>query len=162
MNLPSKSVLPEASAVHVCQAAVLSPRQQQVQRLLYDRHRSMLIISLIVLALSFVISIREAHVSWLNIDLPVLCGSRALFDVECPGCGLTRSFVALADGNWASSFEYHRVGWLMFLAVLLQVPYRAYRLWQLRAEVLEPQWPRYFGYLLIAALIGNWAWNVVS
>ena len=59
MNLPVKSVLPEAIAAHVCQGEVLSPRQQQVQRLLYDRHRSMLIISLVVLALSFGLSIRE-------------------------------------------------------------------------------------------------------
>jgi hypothetical protein len=120
----------------------------------------MLVVSLTVLALSFSLSIREAHVSWSNAQLPILCGSRALFGLECPGCGLTRSFVALADGDWAMSYTYHRVGWLLFLAVMLQIPYRAYRLCRLHAEVVEPEWPRYFGYILIASLIGNWLWNI--
>src|SRR3989304_5957089 len=65
---------------------------------LRDRHRTMLWLSLAIIAAAFSLQVRESGGVGLgllpNISLPPLCGSRALFDVECPGCGLTRSFVA--------------------------------------------------------------------
>jgi hypothetical protein len=56
--------------------------------------------------------------------LPHLCYSRLLLGIDCPGCGLTRSFIHLVHGDVAASFTANRAGWLLFLATLLQVPYR--------------------------------------
>jgi len=39
----------------------------------------------------------------------------------CPGCGLTRSWVALARGDIAASFRFHRLGWLTMLYAVAQV-----------------------------------------
>ncbi|MCA9079914.1 MAG: DUF2752 domain-containing protein [Planctomycetaceae bacterium] len=89
--------------------------------------------------------------------LPELCGSRALFGVDCPGCGLTRSILALGRGDWSRSVQYHRIGWIMALAIALQIPYRLYYL------ITRPNQPRdvtlanWLGTLLITLLIGNWA-----
>ena len=100
------------------------------------------------------------RIAWFS--LPPLCVSRAWWGVECPGCGLTRSFVALSSGELVESLRLHRVGWLLYIAVVGKIPYRAYKLRQLgQAEaagsaVGEPAWPIWFGRLLIAALIGNW------
>ena len=70
---------------------------------------------------------------------------------------LTRSFVALAAGDASESFRLHRIGWLMALAVVLQVPYRAWGLYELRRGVIADRaWPTWFGNVLIAALILNW------
>ena len=70
-----------------------------------------------VIAAALLLRVGEAgHVQpkWLpNFPLPVMCGSRAFFGVECPGCGLTRSFVALAGGDFAESLAFHRVGWVL-------------------------------------------------
>jgi hypothetical protein len=45
----------------------------------------------------------------------------------------------------------------MALAVVLQVPYRAWGLYELRRGVIsERTWPAWFGRFLIAALILNW------
>jgi hypothetical protein len=88
--------------------------------------------------------------------LPPMCGSRALFGVECPGCGLTRSFVALASGDLAESIRLHRVGWLLAAAVVLQIPYRIYALRELRTKAPQRTWPTWFGNGLIAILILNW------
>jgi hypothetical protein len=130
--------------------------EQQIRKVLLDRHRSMLVLSSVVLMLSFALTIRESRVACAGLDMPMLCGSRALFGIECPGCGLTRSFVALADGNLIQSLEFHRVGWLIFLTLACQIPYRWYRLYELRSKVATPSWPSYFGYLLVALLVGNW------
>lgn len=160
MTRPARSLFPNDFTRQECRDAVEGPRREKMLAARRDRHGTMLAVCLIALAMSFSLSIRDNHVSWANAELPILCGSRFLFGLDCPGCGLTRSFVALADGDWEASYTYHRVGWLLFLAVLLQIPYRTYRLWRLRTEVAEPKWPRYFGYLLIVSLIGNWLWNI--
>ena len=128
---------------------------------LLDRHWTMLGVSVAVIVLSFALQLNSAgrvRASWLPFDsLPPLCGSRAFFGINCPGCGLTRSFVALASGDASESFRLHRIGWLMALAVVLQVPYRAWGLYELRCGVFsERTWPTWFGRLLIAALILNW------
>ncbi|MEK6261049.1 MAG: DUF2752 domain-containing protein [Planctomycetota bacterium] len=67
-----------------------------------------------------------------NVALPESCPSKIYFGIDCPGCGLTRSFIHLAAGNLAASFATHRVGWLLALAVLGQFPYRWFVLRRLR------------------------------
>src|SRR5581483_2633083 len=58
--------------------------------------------------------------------LPETCMAHALFGTTCPGCGLTRSFIYLAQGDWQTSLQMHRLGWLLALAVLAQLPYRLF------------------------------------
>jgi len=47
---------------------------------------------------------------------PSLCVVRATTGVPCPGCGLTRSFVATAHGEFGSAFAFHPFGPLLFAA----------------------------------------------
>jgi hypothetical protein len=133
---------------------------------LRDRHWTMLWISTVIVAASYLLHADESgHVApawWPNFPLPVLCGSRALFGVECPGCGLTRSFIALARGDLAGSINFHRVGWVLALAVLLQFPYRILALGDLRKGVIERTWPKWFGWALIATLFGSWFGEVAA
>jgi hypothetical protein len=43
-------------------------------------------------------------------DGPLLCPFRLLTGLPCPGCGMTRSVVALAHGDLQSSLFYHPLG----------------------------------------------------
>jgi len=40
----------------------------------------------------------------------VPCIFRELFDIECWGCGMTRSIIALLHGDFSRSFSFHRFG----------------------------------------------------
>lgn len=91
-----------------------------------------------------------------GLNLPPLCGSRAIFDVECPACGLTRSFVLLAHGRWAEAWAVHRVAWVVALALLVQIPYRILALARRQPLPLGRWLPAAFGWSVIALLIGNW------
>jgi hypothetical protein len=41
-----------------------------------------------------------------------------VFHIDCPFCGMTRSFVALAHGEVSSAFRFHPAGPLLFAAML--------------------------------------------
>lgn len=45
------------------------------------------------------------------------CLSHTLLGIDCPMCGMTRSFVALAHGDIAASFAFHPAGPLLFVAM---------------------------------------------
>ena len=64
--------------------------------------------------------------------------------------------VALGHGDWRESLRLHRVGWLLAAAVVLQIPFRMYSLWELKRHVPERAWPAWCGNFLIAAMIANW------
>jgi Protein of unknown function (DUF2752) len=49
-----------------------------------------------------------------------LCAVRSFLGVDCPGCGLSRSFAALTHGHLRASIDYHPLGiviaaWLIVL-----------------------------------------------
>ena len=120
----------------------------------------MLGISLTVIALAFLLETRaDGRVNFVGapgLPLPESCASRIWFGVRCPGCGLTRSLIALADADLSASLRHHRIGWLLALAILFQIPYRVHGLRDLKRGVRERAWPTWFGNLLIAALLINW------
>jgi hypothetical protein len=135
-------------------------------RRLRERHRTMLWVSVAVLVLACLLRTQgEERVSLIGLaryPLPEMCGSRTWFGWECPGCGLTRSFIALGRGDLSGSLARHRIGWLMALAVCLQIPYRLYALRELNTGAKRRNWPRWCSHLLIAALMLNWLWNVAQ
>jgi Protein of unknown function (DUF2752) len=129
------------------------------------RHREMLIVTTLILLGAFGLKVRAdqrvAPRGFPGLPLPETCHTRAWFGVKCPGCGLTRSFIYLAEGDWKTSLATHRIGWLMALAVLLQFPYRLLCLRWDGPRGLTLQAARWFGCFLIVALVGNWLYDLV-
>ena len=140
-------------------ASALSDRQAASQR---SRHVSMFWIAVAVLVLSFALRVRAdqrvAFIGLGGLPAPEMCGSRAWFGIECPGCGLTRGFIRLASGDWNGAIALNRVAPLLAFAVLAQIPYRLAILlgWPPVRRFAESPWPSAFGWVLIIALIGNW------
>jgi hypothetical protein len=118
--------------------------------------------------------------------LPQLCSLRRLTGYPCPGCGMTRSFIRLAHGDFAGAFRYHPIGPLFFLVVLMQIPYRWWRLrsaagrcdgaqqadasgtgggrlaWHARwSEALERNVPRLV-WMFAILLLGTWAYRLAT
>lgn len=50
--------------------------------------------------------------------LGALCWVHAAFDLACPMCGMTRSFVALAHGRLGDALAFHLAGPFLFAAML--------------------------------------------
>jgi hypothetical protein len=120
-------------------------------------HWVMLSLAVIVIVLAFLLQTKgRERVAVQGVLLPPTCVSRTVFGINCPGCGLTRSFIHLAHGDWHSAWQMHRLGWLLALATMAQVPYRVAALrWPARRPLGE-FFPMIFGYLLIGLLLCNW------
>ena len=54
------------------------------------------------------------YVSGCHAKLPGACMSRQWFDMECPGCGLTRSIVSISHGDLARSLHFNIAGILFY------------------------------------------------
>jgi hypothetical protein len=96
--------------------------------------------------------------------LPGLCVSRVVFHMNCPTCGLTRSFVAMAHGEVRLAFALHRLGPLGFLLVLVQVPLRAYAVFSgaIPRRLRDPRLTTWVIVALVIALVGSWIVNLVT
>lgn len=129
-----------------------------------QRHLFFAALAIVVVGLAFALNVHHDRVALAGLSdypLPHLCMSRSMFGVTCPGCGLTRSFVHLAHGDWQASWRAHRLGWLMAAVVLFQLPYRT---WMLagRRDALPARVVQVFAAIVVALLIINWAIGLVE
>jgi len=92
--------------------------------------------------------------------LPVTCPSRALTELNCPSCGLARSFVSLGHADIRAAWRWNRVGPLLYAFVLLQIPYRGLRLawpaFRRRTSRRDATMTVAILFALIGLLIVNW------
>jgi hypothetical protein len=75
-------------------------------------------------------------VSLFGTPIPELCTYRRVLGIECPGCGLTRSFSFMAHGSWLEALKVNWMGPPFFIVVASQIPYRLFRL--VRGRPLRP------------------------
>lgn len=136
--------------------AVRAPRLCAESR----RHLLFLGVATFVLAMAFALQVRpDERVHFRGLPgwpLPPACYSREFLGVPCPGCGLTRSFIYLARGEWQDAWREHRLGWLVAAVVAFQFPYRAWALWHGGRFSFSSQLTNAFALVLLILLIANW------
>lgn len=52
------------------------------------------------------------------------CLFKSLWGISCPGCGMTRSLIALSQGDWLLSLRFHPLG-IPFVALSMWVMFQA-------------------------------------
>ncbi len=98
------------------------------------------------------------RVSILGWGMPPSCPSLVFWNRPCPGCGLTRSFVAVAHAQFDNAVAFHRLGPVLFGAILLSIPYRLV-LWRAGPNAVPRGIQRvadYGVFLLLGAMLVNW------
>lgn len=94
-----------------------------------------------------------------NIALPDVCSYKRLVGVDCPGCGLTRCFISLLNGDLKGAWAFNPAGVLLFVVVVVQIPYRGFQLHRLRrgyAEIRLPRLALATIWLLVISLFIQW------
>jgi len=133
-------------------------------------HWVILTLSCVVLFLAVLLENRGegrtqvVYLPGMSSPLPETCYSKRMFGMECPGCGLTRSFIAMASGDVSRAWLFNPGGVLFFLMVVFQVPYRIYQIHRVRTG-RRPYFNKYFiwsalGLALI--MFGQWIFRLAG
>ncbi|UUO06548.1 DUF2752 domain-containing protein [Blastopirellula sp. J2-11] len=112
-----------------------SQEDERPERSLITFHGVMLGMALLVLIAALALSFQsgeKVYLPLLGAALPPSCAMKLYYGIDCPGCGLTRSFILLAHGDLPGSLAYNPSGVLLFGVVLFQIPYRLAQLWRIR------------------------------
>ncbi len=79
-------------------------------------------VHLVVMALCFAMIVtaialepQSGGLSLAGRSLPELCSFKRVTGIPCPGCGLSRSWVAALRGDLGASIAFHPLGWLVLL-----------------------------------------------
>lgn len=131
-------------------------------------HGLLLALCLLVLGLAGVLSVRGGEQVLLpgqRVAIPELCTSKRLWGIDCPGCGMTRSFIALAHGDVRRAWSYNPAGVWLFAIMLFQVPYRLLQLQRLYGgrQELTLGWVTHVALIILAVgLLGQWVLRYVG
>ena len=137
------------------QAGRRSKSERQLQ------HGLILLACLIALTLAASLHVgqdQEVVVPVWNKPLPSFCLARRLLGLDCPGCGLTRSFICLAHGEFTTACRYNLAAVWLFPLVVLQIPFRTLQIWRIRHGLRECNSTFWFWFVwpFPIMLIGQW------
>lgn len=105
----------------------------------------------------------EESVTLFGVKLPPICSMKRNFNLPCPGCGLTRSWVSAAHGQYSISWEYHRMGMLLMIYAIIQALRHGFWLAKPSVRTFIDQHGRKLDLLLIPfviLLMLNWGYNM--
>jgi hypothetical protein len=128
-------------------------------------HLTLLLLATLVLVAALLLRVEAGErviLRWFELTLPGSCTYRLLLGIPCPGCGLTRCFVSLAQGDWRAAWQYNAVGVPLFLITVAQIPFRLGQLYRIRHRLPEWQfgvWDSFPLGILVALLIIQWLWR---
>ena len=72
------------------------------------------------------LSLYSRAVQFLELHM-LACPYRKYLHIECPGCGLQRSLIAMLKGNFSESFRYYPAALPMLVLLIFMVLHLKYR-----------------------------------
>ena len=89
-----------------------------------SNHVVALCAALLVVSASILIDPSREGATLFGVALPPMCALKTLTGLECPDCGLTRSFGFMGEGSPIEALKMHLFGPLLWIVVAAQIPYR--------------------------------------
>lgn len=108
-------------------------------------HWLFLTIAAVVLLLSFLMRSegeQSVFLPGLQSAMPEMCGAKVLLGISCPGCGLTRSFIAISSGQLRHAWNLNPASFLLYLFVAVQIPWQIFQLSRVHANrpIIDTMW----------------------
>jgi len=96
--------------------------------------------------------------------MPETCMTQRLFGIDCPGCGMTRAFIAISSGQFARAWRFNPASFIIYLFVALQIPWHTIQIWRLknRRHPLVTRWAYMAPAAMVVVLTVHWLWNIAS
>jgi len=134
-------------------------------RLNFRLHVMFLLMALAIIVCSFVMTSEGktiVRVPGVAMQMPETCMSRRMWGMDCPGCGLTRSFISMSHVQFSRAVSFNPAGPIVYLFVLVQIPWHAFqmvRLWKLRRPI-ESMWLYVPLFGMTVVVLVQWFWRL--
>lgn len=124
-------------------------------------HLTYVILFAMLILLPFLFSFQKGEVNkvtFFKFKIPSPCITKNVFKRDCPGCGLTRSFVKIAQGEFREAFRFNRISILLYIFFISAMAFHAYCLYKLPNPIPEKlgRTKRIFSNLMIFFILANW------
>jgi hypothetical protein len=106
-------------------------------------------------------SVQSGHISIFGYTIPSLCMFKNITTLDCPGCGITRSFVFAFHGKWYESYIMHFWGIPLALFLVFQVGYRFWRASGGSPLKFNPTFTRWFRIFVVLSILLPWLGKIV-
>lgn len=128
-------------------------------------HALFLMLAIVVMVASFVLrsdGLSGVYFPGGELSFPRTCTSRIIFGIDCPGCGMTRAFIAICDGRFADAWQLNRASFVMFAFVLVQIPWHSVQLARLRLGRPTLYWPGVYAVpvTVVLLMLINWLFKI--
>jgi len=115
-------------------------------------HLNILLSSVLIL----LFFIHTGHsIGFLN-ELPHFCLFQKIFGIPCPGCGITRSLIAISELDIATSWQYNPAGCFISLFIIIQIPLRFIAMTFKNIEIIICSFSKYNGNCVVISLLLIW------
>lgn len=119
-----------------------------------------------VLVLSFLMRSdgpTDVYLPGFEFAMPATCTSQQLTGVDCPGCGLTRSFIAISHGQWGRAWSFNAAGFVVYAFCAIQIPWHGIQIVRLRRGRLPitTAWVYWVPMIMVVALVTHWIVKLV-
>lgn len=130
-------------------------------------HCGFLLAAVVVLLLSFSMSVAGQTSVFLpgtSTPMPETCTARLFFGIDCPGCGLTRSFISIGHGEFARAWHFNPAGFIVYLLFAVQIPWQSFQIHRLMKGLrsYERPWVYLLPTIAAIALIIQWIAKLVT
>ena len=128
-------------------------------------HVTFLAMSLGIIVCSLVMTVEgptTVRFPGMPFTMPESCMSRRAWGIDCPGCGLTRSFISMSHLQFGNAFSFNPAGPLVYLFVLWQIPWHVFQLHRLLSlrRPIETLWLYVPLFGMSAAILMQWLWRL--
>ena len=129
-------------------------------------HLFFMLFSAVLIGLSFFFVLEGntgVRIPGMPTAMPETCNAKRMFGIDCPGCGLTRSFISMSSGRFQKAIRFNPSGPLSYLFVLIQIPWHLFQLIRLMIGKIpvESVWLYVPIYVVCGAMMLQWIWRIV-
>ena len=121
-------------------------------------HGLILVVCLALVIAAFILPPDRVVAKRLGLRWHFYCFLDNFFGLKCASCTLARSFSACAQGQLQKAFKHDSLGTLIFLYLILQIPYRVWSLAKTPKRLPRSVTRIQAGYtvLIVALIIVDW------
>ncbi len=98
-----------------------------------------------------------------RMPIPIVCPFKVITGIPCPGCGGTRAFLSILNGDILHALYINPLSCLLcvfFCIFPFWAFYDCYKRKDTLMKFLRKPWPKPYLMILFCVILINWIWNI--